>query len=332
MPERLAAREGTPIRPMFRTHHTQNNPLQPRGDASRTPHEETIVKLILKFNLAFIAIFLIGLGVAGYLSNQLLQQNAREETLQNARLVMETALATRAYTASQVGPLLETQMKYAFLPQSIPAYSATEVVNGVRKRFGDYAYKEAALNPTNPRDRAVDWEADIVNRFRNGYDRGEIIGERETPTGRSLYIARPIQIKDPACLLCHSTAEAAPKTVVDRYGPANGFGWQLNEIIGAQVVSVPADVPMQRATAAYRTFMLSLTGVFILIGIALNLMLLAMVIQPVTKLSKLADQVSLGNMDVPDFHARGKDEIGVLADSFNRMKKSVVQAMKMLEE
>jgi protein-histidine pros-kinase len=223
-------------------------------------------------------------------------------------------------------------MKYAFLPQSIPAYSAAEVLGGLRKKFSDYAYKEATLNPTNPRNRAVDWETDIVNQFRGGHDRGEIIGERETPTGRALYIARPIQIKDPACLVCHSTVEAAPKTLVDRYGPANGFGWQLNEVIGAQVVSVPTDVPYQRATAAYRTFMLSLAGVFILIGVALNLMLFAMVIRPVTRLSRLADQVSMGDMDAPDFQARGKDEIGVLADSFNRMKKSVVQAMKMLEE
>jgi protein-histidine pros-kinase len=120
--------------------------------------------------------------------------------------------------------------------------------------------------------------------------------------------------------------------MVDRYGPANGFGWQLNEVIGAQVVSVPTDVPIQRATAAYRTFMISLTAVFVLIGLALNLMLFAMVIRPVTRLSKLADQVSMGNMDAPDFHVASKDEIGVLADSFNRMKKSLVQAMKMLEE
>jgi len=290
------------------------------------------VKLILKFNLVFVAIFLIGLGAAGYVSNQLLQQNAREEILQNARLVMEAALATRAYTATQVGPLLETQMKYTFLPQSIPAYSAAEVLRGLRTKFSDYAYKEAALNPTNPRNRAVDWETDIVTQFRNGGERAEVIGERETPTGRSLYIARPIQIKDPGCLPCHSTVEAAPKTMVERYGTANGFGWQLNEVIGAQVVSVPTDVPLRRAQAAYRTFMLSLTGVFLFIGVALNLMLLAMVIRPVTKLSRLADAVSLGNMDVPDFHARARDEIGVLADSFNRMKKSVVQAMKMLEE
>jgi protein-histidine pros-kinase len=290
------------------------------------------MKLILKFNLVFIAIFLIGLGAAGYVSNQLLQANAKEEILQNARLVMETALATRSYTASQVGPLLSTQMKYNFLPQSIPAYSAAEVLGGLRKKFPEYVYKEATLNPTNPRNRAVDWETDIVNQFRSNPERGEIIGERDTPTGRALYLARPFQIKDPGCLPCHSTVDAAPKTMVDRYGPANGFGWQLNEVIGAQVVSVPADVPYQRATAAYRTFMTSLTIVFVLIGLALNLMLFAMVIRPVARLSKLADQVSLGNMDVPDFQVRAKDEIGVLAESFNRMKKSLVQAMKMLEE
>src|SRR5262245_11380730 len=290
------------------------------------------MKLILKFNVAFVAIFLIGLGAAGYVSNQLLQRNAREEILQNARLVMEAALATRAYTAGQVGPLLETQMKYAFLPQSIPAYSAAEVLVVLRKKFSHYAYKEAALNPTNPRNRAVDWETDIVNQFRGGSERGEVIGERDTPTGRSLYIARPIQIKDPGCLLCHSTVEVAAKTLVDRYGPANGFGWQLNEIIGVQLVSVPTDVPFQRAQAAYRTFMASLSAVFLFIGIALNAMLLFMVIRPVTRLSKLADRVSMGDMEVPDFVARGRDEIGVLADSFNRMKKSVVQALRMLEE
>jgi protein-histidine pros-kinase len=290
------------------------------------------MKLILKFNLVFVVVFLLGLAAAGYVSHDLLQKNAREEILQNARLLMEASLSTRSYTSGQVRPLLETQMKYAFLPQSVPSYSATEVLGGLRKKFPEYSYKEAALNPTNPRDRAVEWEADIINQFRASPDRGEIIGERDTPTGRNLYIARPFQIKDPACLVCHSTVEAAPKTMVDRYGPANGFGWQLNEVIGAQVVAVPTAVPIDRANAAFKTFMISLTAVFLIIGIALNLMLAQMVIRPVTKLSKLADEVSLGNMEVPDFHVRGRDEIGILADSFNRMKKSLVQAMKLLEE
>jgi HAMP domain-containing protein len=172
----------------------------------------------------------------------------------------------------------------------------------------------------------------VVNQFRNNADHTEIVGERDTPTGRLLYIARPIQIRDGACLACHSTVDSAPKTLVDRYGPANGFGWKMNEIIGAQVVSVPTEVPTQRARAAFRTFMLSLGGVFLFVGIVLNAMLLSMVIMPVSRLARLADQVSMGNMEVPDFHLRARDEIRTLADSFNRMKKSVVQAMKMLDE
>jgi len=290
------------------------------------------VKLILKFNLVFLLVFLVGLAAAGFASRELLLRNAREEIVLNARLVMEAALATRAYTSSQVAPLLKTQLKYHFLPQSVPAYSATEVLNGVRKSFPDYFYKEATLNPTNPRNRAADWEADIVNDFRNSADKHEVVGERDTPTGKSFYIARPLQIKQPPCLGCHSTVDAAPKTLVERYGPANGFGWKMNEIVGAQIVSVPTEVPIARANAAFRTFMISLTVVFGFIFVVLNLMLWTLVIRPVTRLSRFADQVSQGeNLDAPDFPVRSGDEIGVLSVSFNRMKKSLVKAMKMLE-
>jgi protein-histidine pros-kinase len=290
------------------------------------------MNLIVKFNLVFASVFLAGLATAGYVAERLLQHNAREEMLHSARLVMEAALSTRGYTSSQIGPLLQTQLKYSFLPQSVPAYSATEILAGLRKKFPEYAYKEATLNPTNPRNRAVDWETDVVNEFRNSSEHTEIIGERDTPTGRLLYIARPIQIRDAACLSCHSTVDVAPKTLVDRYGPANGFGWKLNEVVGAQVVSVPTDVPTQRARAAFRNLMLSLGGIFLLVGVVLNVMLLYAVIIPVSRLAKLADQVSLGAMDVPDFRVRSRDEIRTLADSFNRMKKSLVQAMKMLED
>jgi len=290
------------------------------------------MKLVVKFNLVFLLVFLIGLAAAGFTSDRLLQANARDEIVLNARLVMEAALATRAYTSTQVGPLLQTQMKYTFLPQSVPAYSATEVFNGLRKAFPDYSYKEATLNPTNPRNRANDWEADIVNQFRNASDRPEMVGERDTPGGKSFYIARPIQIKQESCLYCHSTVDAAPKTLVEKYGPANGFGWKVNEVIGAQIVSVPTEVPIARANAAFRTFMISLTAVFAFIFVALNPMLWFMVIRPVTRLSRFADQVSQGdNMDAPDFPVGSRDEIGVLTQSFNRMKKSLVQAMKMLE-
>ena len=266
------------------------------------------------------------------ISYNLLQNNARDEIVQNARIMMEAALSTRSYTSNQIRPLLETQMKYAFLPQSVPAYAATEYFNDLRKKYPEYSYKEATLNPTNPRDRASDWEADLVSTFRQSAQQTELIGEREASTGRVLYLARPIQVKSEACLTCHSTVEAAPKTMIDYYGNANGFGWKLNEIIGAQIMSVPTTVPIQRAQATFKVFMASLTAVFVVIFVVLNTMLYYIVIRPVKRLSQLADQVSLGQLDVPEFTVKGRDEIGVLADSFSRMRKSLSKAMKMLEE
>jgi protein-histidine pros-kinase len=108
----------------------------------------------------------------------------------------------------------------------------------------------------------VEWEADIVNALRNASDRGEISGTRDTPTGPTLYLARPFQIKDKACLACHTTPAKAPPTMVKIYGPNNGFCWKFNEVIGAQIVSVPMALPIRNANRAFFTFMFSLAGVF----------------------------------------------------------------------
>ena len=77
-----------------------------------------------------------------------------------------------------------------FIPQTVPAFAATESFNYLRKRYPDYAYKEATLNPTNLRDRAADWESDVINSFRNNSSRQELMGERNTPTGRERFFDR----------------------------------------------------------------------------------------------------------------------------------------------
>ena len=290
------------------------------------------MKLTLKFNLVLILVFTIGLGITGVLSWNILQENARKEVIERAGLMMEAALAVRSYTVSEIRPLLALQMTKEFLPQSVPAYAATQSFSKLREKHPEYTYKEATLNPSNPRNRAVDWENDIVQEFRNNPEHKEIIGVRDTPTGQSLYLARPMQVKHPGCLSCHSTVAAAPKTLIKKYGTANGFGWKMNEIVGARIVSVPMAVPLQKAEHAFRTFMGSLIGVFIAIIVILNLMLRAIVIAPVTKMSRIADEVSKGNMEAPEFSERGTDEISVLAASFNRMRRSLEKAMKLLED
>jgi protein-histidine pros-kinase len=286
--------------------------------------------LRLKFNLVVLVVFVLGLGVTGYISYDLLHKNAREEVLRNAGVMMEAALSMRGYTNTQIRPLIPFNEE-VFHPQSVPAYSATEIMSALRKKYSEYSYKEATLNPTNPRNRAVEWETDIVNAFRSNPDRGEISGMRDTPTGLSLYLARPFQIKDKACLACHTTAAEAPPAMVKIYGPNNGFGWKHMEVVGAQVVSVPMSLPIQNANRAFYTFMGSLTAVFVVLFIILNVMMSALIVRPITRMSKAADEISTGNMDIPEFGESGGDEVALLAKSFNRMRRSLEKAIELID-
>ena len=289
------------------------------------------MKLLAKFNLILGLVLGAGLAIAAVLSQNFLKNSARDEVLTQARLMMEAMRAARDYTTNQVKPLLVTQQEHqrSFLPQTVPAFAATEDFGYLRAAYSDYAYKEAALNPTNPRDRAVDWEADIINNFRNHGQSKELFGERDTPTGRSLYLARPIAA-NPPCLECHSTPRAAPAAMIRRYGPNNGFGWQPNEIIGAQIVSVPMALPLKMADQAFQSLIIYLVAVFLASLLLLDLALLFTVVRPLRKLSTMADQISTGQMDMPELPAQGKDEIAVLAGSFNRMRRSLERALKML--
>ncbi len=214
----------------------------------------------------------------------------------------------------------------------MPAFAATETFKSLRKKYPEYSYKEAALNPTNPSNRAVEWETDVVNAFRNTASLTEYSGERMTATGPMLYLARPIQIKDPACLACHSVPSAAPASMIKLYGESNGFGWKHMEVIGAQVVSVPMDLPIRNANNAFKLFMGSLAAIFIVTFLVLNVMLSVMIVRPIRKMSAAADKISTGDFDVPEFAKSGKDEISKLGTSFNRMRRSLQKALKLIEK
>jgi len=290
------------------------------------------VKLTTKFNLILVLVLSVSFTICAYFSYNILQQNAKREVIKHAGMMLEAALAIRSYTVSEIRPLLVEQMQSTFLPQSVPAYAATQSFNSIKAKHPQYSYKEATLNPTNLRNRATDWEADIVQEFSNNRKRKEVTGVRQTPTGPVLFLARPIQIKKQGCLTCHSTIGAAPSTLITKYGSSNGFGWKLNEIVGAQVVTVPMSLPIQKANEAFVTFMLLLIGVFLFIIIVLNIMLKQIIIKPVMRMAVAANQISMGKFDIPEFDERGKDEVAILSASFNRMRRSLQKAIQMLQQ
>jgi len=114
--------------------------------------------------------------------------------------------------------------------------------------------------------------------------------------------------------------------------PLNEEVGKPDETVGEQIISVPMEVPLKRADVIYHTFMYSLLVVFALVFVSLNVMVYFFVTRRICELSRLADEVSMGNFDGDDFNTRGCDEVSHLAQSFNRLRTSMARALKMLEE
>lgn len=286
--------------------------------------------LFVRFNLILGACFILVGGALTYACAQLLDTAARAQLIQQASLMLDSAVATREYTAEEILPLLDAAMKIDFPPQSVPFYAATQNFLKVHARHPEYAYKEATLNPTNLRDRATDWEADLIQQFRNNPQTHELVGERDNPMGRTVYMARPIRV-EPQCLTCHSTALAAPATLVARYGSANGFGWQPNEIVGAQVVSVPVQAASRTSQHSLRDLSLAISAACLLMWAVANGVLYRLVLSPLRRMTQTADRLSRGETAAEPFPARGPREIAALSRAFERLRISLEKTLKRLQ-
>ncbi|HTR76540.1 MAG TPA: DUF3365 domain-containing protein, partial [Gemmatimonadaceae bacterium] len=255
--------------------------------------------LLTRVNLTLGVAFLLGTGVSGVVAHRILQDDAKREALETVRLMLASATASRDYTKSEIVPLLSPRLATVFLPQMVPAYAATQNLERLRKDNPQFIYREATLNPTNPRDRAEEWEADIVNQFRSDSTLKELNGVRMTTLGPSMYLARPLRASSADCLVCHGTAASAPPTMVAIYGTEHGFGWQVNEVIGSQIMSVPMSAALDKADRAFTVFMLSITGVFALMFVLVNIMIRGIVLRPIARMVEVSEQVSHGDLSAP---------------------------------
>ena len=285
-----------------------------------------------KFTGIMVAVFVVGMIVGGFVLYRVAQSRAQDETTNRGEALLETMNAVRTYTSTQVNPLLSDRLdtEETFISETVPGYSARTVFENLRQdeRFSDFLYKEATLNPTNPRDQADNFETDLVNAFIADGDLSEQTGYREVNGERLFYIARPISIQAESCLRCHSTPDEAPASLIASYGDQGGFGWEMNEIIGAQVIYVPARDVFEDAQLIFLVGMVSF-GVIFGVGIVLiNRMLNPLMIKPVESLSAFADDLREdidSKREVPDISsltARG-DELGSLARTFERMARDV---------
>lgn len=293
------------------------------------------IKLGAKFNALLTLAFFISIALSGVMLSTILEQRAQAEVTSQANLLMQTVTSLRDYTQDRVNPLLQNQIEngVAFIPESIPSFSVREVIDRLQKNqdYRNFSYKDATLDPTNLRDKADDFEVELIDRFRKHPEIKELSGYRALPEGTIFYIAKPLAITDQKCLQCHSNPAVAPKTMLTSYGSEHGFNWKLNDILAAQVVSIPSETVFENASHSFLIIMGTLVGIFLIVILLINLLLRRTVVQRIRRIAKTAQAASMGEMNV-ELEEHSSDEIGTLATAFDRLKSSLEIAMDLLKK
>ncbi len=94
-----------------------------------------------KFNLVILVAFAIGFAAAAVVLHRVFIDQAREQVMQNARIMMTAANAIRTYTADDLVPLLPMQHDGKFVAETVPAFAAQTNFKDVQAAFAGYTYR-----------------------------------------------------------------------------------------------------------------------------------------------------------------------------------------------
>lgn len=285
------------------------------------------MRIETRFSWIIAFCFCFGVCIAGYVSYTLEKRQGAEEVRLKADMLLETGLAVRGYTAAQIAPLVSALQSDVFHPTQVPSYAAQDVTRRLTDKFPNYSYRERSLNPTNLADRASDWEVGLLREFSADGDRKFLFGQTGSGQDSRFYLARPIR-STAACMQCHSTPDVAPPSMVAKYGPVNGFGWKLGDVVGLQLVEVPTEPTRLKTLHSVLVTVGSLSCIFVLSGVVFLHLLKRYVTRPLEKLTQVAHRSSTEYApgDRP-FQADGSGQFATLHEAIVRLRTSVDHAL-----
>lgn len=288
-----------------------------------------------RFTVILSAVFVGGIIVGGFSLWEALIVSAQNQISTKGLALIETMSSVRTYTSNNVAPLLQADMdqQEQFVAETVPAFSAREVFENFRQTdesHEHFLYKEATLNPTNPMDKADSFETAIVEQMRRDPELVEVSGFRDQDGRRLFYIARPLSVNAQSCLRCHSNPAIAPENLITTYGAEGGFGWELDEIVAAQIIYVPAAEVFNTAMVSFWRLMAIFVVIFAIILLLIKSLLRRYVIQPVGTMGELAEKISADKLVAEDLETerlskitRRSDELGALATVFCSMARQI---------
>ena len=296
-----------------------------------------------RFTLILSLIFVVAIIAAWLIFSRVLLDRAEAQITDKASVVMAMLNSVRTYTSEHINPMLQDELvtEEEFISESVPAFSARQTFENLSERpeYQNFTYKEAAFNPTQPLDTADAFEAEILNTFRSNPSVTEQHGFTVHDGVPVYYISRPLKVSAESCLRCHSTPDVAPASLIRTYGTEHGFGWQLNEVIAAQTIYIPAQEVFDQAYQAVTVVMGIIVVIFAVVILVTNAGLRRAVVSPAVQIARVAQMIGNNTLthDAPEMQkvnavAQRRDEFGHTARVIQRMAKEIAEREKKLKE
>lgn len=279
--------------------------------------------------------FLAGLGTGIYTYKTQVDQ-AVQTTEEKVKAVIAFSDGSREYVRKTLRPLIFdflarakgcVQEDFILEAQSSSFFTAS-IFNLFNEKIPNFQLRQVAYNPINPKNEPKPEEAKIID-FMRAIKAKEYSGVIET-SEQKFFVHAFGKIAEAGCMQCHSTREAMPKTLIAKYNPQYDPNWQVGELVGAVIVSVPFDVILLRAQLNGLIRGLIVFGIFAGISLFILIALDRLVFKPIEELQRKAEEIAKGNVDEP-IEAKSDDEIGKLAESFERMRVSIKKVMDLLK-
>jgi HAMP domain-containing protein len=285
-----------------------------------------------RFSFILFLIFIITLPIITTTMYFFFRENAIREVADKALLTMNSMEAVRKYVVEEVRPAVRQELPDKFLLQAMSGvYAIRRVAGNLQTVQPMYNYKQAASDPRVPSNKADYFETWILSQFRDNAALKEFAGLRSDGIEPLYYLARPIRIDRQECLNCHGDPAAAPKAVVDKYGATAGYNLTMNALMGANIIYVPASIPISIAKRSTMFVAIVFTALFLILFLVINILIRKSIIRPIESFVHAADQVSKGKMDNA-FTVDTEDELKTLAEAFTRLKTSIRLMMDMIKK
>lgn len=253
---------------------------------------------------------------------------------------IETAItfsdSSREYVRKTLRPLIFDFLSRAkdcvqedfILEAQSSSFFTAQIFNNVNEKLPYMKLRQVGYNPINPKNLPSSEEEKIID-FMRASNKKEYVGIMDYK-GSKYFVHAYGKIAEKGCLKCHSTRQEMPKTLLAKYNPPYDPNWKEGELTGAVMVFVPFEEIYLRAQLNGLLKGLGVFSIFLAIVLFVLFMLNKLVFEPLETLQKRAEEIAQGNVDNP-IEISSDDEIGKLAQSFERMRVSIKKVMDLLK-